>query len=261
LTCYDFKLYRKFEDKGVSLRSFCTNNNAAYVAVEKTYGDVSYNGHAKKGEEHRNNMTNFGILMEIQGIDKPFDWSRELVKAVNETWFDGSTGQGRFARKTHTGLYYSPTREAGMTSEGIKVDAMSIESLDRVKDAFQGYYDYIEDFINDMKKVFPTLKDDWGIYVPEVKYLSPEPLVNYNNLSLTKYPNIHFVGDALSARGITVSGAQGTLVAEQLLKDKKEIDEFLEWADKPGPWSEEDDKIHTIGGLTMPKENTNKLNK
>ena len=23
----------------VSLRSFCTNNNAAYVAVEETYGD------------------------------------------------------------------------------------------------------------------------------------------------------------------------------------------------------------------------------
>jgi hypothetical protein len=45
---YDFKLYRKFEDKGVSLRSFCTNNNAAYVAVEETYGDHSYNGHAKK---------------------------------------------------------------------------------------------------------------------------------------------------------------------------------------------------------------------
>ena len=231
------------------------------LPLRQTYGDVSYNGHAKKGEEHRNNMTNFGILMEIQGIDKPFDWSRELVKAVNETWFDVSKGQGRFARKTHTGLYYSPTREAGMTSEGIKVDAMPIQSLDQVKDAFQGYYSYIEDFIEDMKKVFPTLKDDWGIYVPEVKYLSPEPLVDYNNLSLTKYPNIHFVGDALSARGITVSGAQGTLVAEQLLKDEKEIYDFLEWADKPGPWSKEDDKIHTIGGLTMPKENTNKLNK
>ena len=63
--------------------------------------------------------------------------------------------------------------------------------------------------------------DDWGIYIPEVKYLSPEPLVNYNNLSLTEYPNVHFVGDALSARGITVSGAQGTLVAEQLLIDKE----------------------------------------
>ena len=215
---YDFKLYRKFEDKGVSLRSFCTNNNAAYVAVEQTYGDVSYNGHAKKGEKHRNNMTNFGILMEIQGIDKPFDWSRELVKLVNSQWMDCSKGIGRYARKANSGLYYSPSRERGMTSEGDLVDAMPTKSLDVVKKSFKGYYDYIEDFIEDMKKVFPTLKDDWGIYIPEVKYLSPEPLVNYNDLSLTKYPNVHFVGDALSARGITVSGAQGTLVAEQLLK-------------------------------------------
>lgn len=38
-----------------------------------------------------------------------------------------------------------------------------------------------------------------------------------------------------------------------------DVQEFLEHVDKQGPWSEEDDKIHTIGGLTMPKENTNKL--
>ena len=268
---YDFKLYRKFEDKGVSLRSFCTNNNAAYVAVEQTYGDVSYNGHAKKGEEHRNDMTNFGILMEIQGINDPFTWSRELVKEVNESWMDCSKGIGRYARKAHSGLYYSPTREAGMTSEGIKVDAMPIKSLDRVKDAFQGYYDYIEDFINDMKKVFPTLKDDWGIYVPEVKYLSPEPLVNYNDLSLTKYPSVHFVGDALSARGITVSGAQGTLVAEQILSSNstnagetmdKSISDFLnDPANNKEPHEMGDMHEYIQGGLTMPKENTNKLNK
>ena len=66
---YDFKLYQKFDN--VSLRSFCTNNNAAYVAVEETYGDITYNGHAKKGEEFRNDMTNFGILMEIKGIENP----------------------------------------------------------------------------------------------------------------------------------------------------------------------------------------------
>ena len=75
---YDFKLYQKFDN--VSLRSFCTNNNAAYVAVEETYGDISYNGHAKKGEEFRNDMTNFGILMEIKCIENPFEWSREVVK-------------------------------------------------------------------------------------------------------------------------------------------------------------------------------------
>jgi uncharacterized FAD-dependent dehydrogenase len=227
---YDFKLYRKFEDKGVSLRSFCTNNNAAYVAVEQTYGDVSYNGHAKKGEEHRNDMTNFGILMEIQGIEEPFKWSRDLVKSVNETWKDSSTGIGRFARKVHSGLYYSPSRKVGTTSEGNKIDAMPIDSLDIVKDAFQGYYSYIEDFIEDMKKVFPTLGDDWGIYVPEVKYLSPEPLVDYDTLALVDYNNVHFVGDALSARGITVSGAQGNYVAEWVLQCMED-EEYIEHGD------------------------------
>ena len=77
---------------------------------------------------------------------------------------------------------------------------------------------YIEDFIEDMTKIFPTLGNDWGIYMPEVKYLSPEPLVKYDDLGLTRFPNVHFVGDALSARGITVSGAQGTYVAESILK-------------------------------------------
>jgi uncharacterized FAD-dependent dehydrogenase len=89
--------------------------------------------------------------------------------------------------------------------------------LQVVSEYFQGYFSYITDFIDDMKKVFPTLEDDYGIYIPEVKYLSPEPLVNYNDLSLTKYPNVHFVGDALSARGITVSGAHGIYVAESLI--------------------------------------------
>jgi uncharacterized FAD-dependent dehydrogenase len=197
---YDFKLYRKLDN--VSLRSFCTNNNAAYVAVEETYGDHSYNGHAKKDESFRNDMTNFGILMEIRGIDKPFKWARELVGKVQEN---------------STGLFYSPSREPSITSEGVDVSATKIENLDVVKDAFQGYFSYIDDFINDMKLVFPTLKDDWGIYVPEVKYLAPEPLVNYSDLSLTKFPDVHFVGDALSARGISVSGAHGTLVAEKIL--------------------------------------------
>ena len=199
---YDFKLYRKFEEAGVSLRSFCTNNNAAYVAVEETYGDHSYNGHAKKDESFRNDMTNFGILMEVRGIDKPFEWSRDVVNKL---------------QKDGTGLYYSPSREPSTTSEGVDVSAVKVDTLHHISKAMQPYFWYVLDFIEDMKKVFPTLKDDWGIYVPEVKYLSPEPLVDYSSLALTKYPNVHFVGDALSARGITVSGAQGTYVAEYIL--------------------------------------------
>jgi uncharacterized FAD-dependent dehydrogenase len=199
---YDFKLYRKFEDKGVSLRSFCTNNNAAYVAVEETYGDHTYNGHAKKDMRYRNDMTNFGILMEINGIEDPFTWSRDVV---NKLQFNG------------TGLYYSPTRIPSTTAEGNNVTSFQIDNLSGVEHVMGEYWTYIMDFIEDMKKVFPTLQDDWGIYIPEVKYLSPEPLVNYRNLSLTKFPNVHFVGDALSARGITVSGAQAIYVAEDIL--------------------------------------------
>jgi len=196
---YDFKLYQKFDN--VSLRSFCTNNNAAYVAVEETYGDISYNGHAKKGEEFRNDMTNFGILMEIKGIENPFEWSREVV---NKLQIGG------------TGLYYSPLRNPSKTSEHELINTTQIFDLTTVKEVMGEYFTYVENFINDMDKIF-EFGGDYGIYIPEVKYLSPEPLVDYKNLALVDYPNVHFVGDALSARGITVSGAQGIYVAESLL--------------------------------------------
>ena len=196
---YDFKLYQKFDN--VSLRSFCTNNNAAYVAVEETYGDVSYNGHAKKGEEFRNDMTNFGILMEIKGIENPFEWSRDVV---NKLQIGG------------TGLYYSPLRNPSKTSEHELINTTQIFDLTTVKEVMGEYFTYVENFINDMDKIF-EFGGDYGMYIPEVKYLSPEPLVDYKNLALVGYPNVHFVGDALSARGITVSGAQGIYVAENLL--------------------------------------------
>ena len=183
---------------------FCTNNNAAYVAVEETYGDLSYNGHAKKGKEFENQMTNFGILMEIKGIEDPFKWSRDVVQKL---------------QVNGKGLYYSPnhTRQPGLTSEGTTVNSFIINDLYYFLDVLDGYGDNIISFIYDMNKIF-EFGDDWGMYIPEVKYLSPEPLVNYTDLSLNEYPNVHFAGDALSARGITVSGAHGIYIAENLIK-------------------------------------------
>jgi uncharacterized FAD-dependent dehydrogenase len=203
---YDFKLYQS--DDKVSIRSFCTNNNAAYVAVEETYGNITYNGHAKKGEEFRNNLTNFGIIMEIRGIENPFEWSRNVVSQLQK---DGK------------GLYYSPSRKPGTTSEGKDISAYQIQDLQKVRQVMGEYWDYVESFILDMKDIF-GFSNDWGVYIPEVKYLSPEPLVKYEDLSLTKFPNVHFVGDALSARGITVSGAHGIYVAESLIKAECEWD-------------------------------------
>jgi len=223
---YDFKLYQKFDN--ISIRSFCTNNNAAYVAVEETYGDITYNGHAKKGEQYRNDMTNFGILMEIKGIEDPFTWSRNVVKqcqAQIADEFETDENDAVVIKKydKNIGLYYSPSRTISKTSEGNYVDAFMLPSLDSFNAAFGEYAQHILNFIDQMNKVF-NFGDDWGMYIPEVKYLSPEPLVNYHNLSLTEYNNVHFVGDALSARGITVSGAHGIYVAEKLIRKKSLIE-------------------------------------
>lgn len=213
---YDFKLYQKPSDN-VSIRTFCTNNNAAYVAVEETYGNISYNGHAKKGEQYRNDITNFGIIMEIKGIENPFEWARNIVGEFESYDFDTFRPLGE-------GLYYSPNnyRKSSNTSEGNPIKTQELPSdnvLGRLKHALGEYSIPLLNFIQDLQKVFPEMGDDWGMYIPEVKYLSDEPLVDYTNLALVDYPEVHFVGDSLSARGITVSGAQGIYVAESILNE------------------------------------------
>jgi uncharacterized FAD-dependent dehydrogenase len=142
--------------------------------------------------------------MEIKGIEDPFKWSRDAVQKV---------------QAHETGLYYSPnyTRTPSLTSEGNRVSATQTNSLVPFREALGEYSDYILNFINQMNEIF-EFGDDWGMYIPEVKYLSPEPLVKYEDLSLNDFSNVHFAGDALSARGITVSGAHGIYIAESLIK-------------------------------------------
>jgi uncharacterized FAD-dependent dehydrogenase len=208
---YDFKLYQKPNDR-VSLRTFCSNNNAAYVAEEETYGMKSYNGHSFKQENMINNMTNFGIIMEIKGINNPFDFQKQLVNKCQ----DGKNG-----------LYYSPgnTRKPSFSAEGKEMNITQIGWLELIKvsEAFEGYFEYIVNFISDLDKVF-NFGNDFGIYIPEVKFLSDEVLVNYDDLSLIDYPNIHFVGDSLSSRGIAVSACHGIYCSEYILREfNKEI--------------------------------------
>jgi len=66
--------------------------------------------------------------MEVQGIDKPFDWSRELVKKVN---------------KKGTRLYYSPSRKPSTTSEGVNVSAIKVDTLHKITKAMQPYFTYV----------------------------------------------------------------------------------------------------------------------
>jgi len=191
---YDFKLYKRHNNE-VSSRSFCSNNFAAYVAEEITYGMKSYNGHSYKQDNMINNMTNFGIIMEIKGIDNPFQFQKNIVSKCQ---INGK------------GIHYSPnfTRKPSLTSEGKDMNVISVDNLNLFKEIYGEYAEYIINYIEDLNKVF-KFNNDYSLYIPEVKFLSEEVLVNYNDLSLIEYPNIHFVGDSLSSRGIAVSASQG----------------------------------------------------
>ncbi len=199
---YDFKLYKRHNDK-VSSRSFCSNNFAAYVAEEVTYNMKSYNGHSYKQENMINNMTNFGIIMEIKGIENPFQFQKNIVSKCQ---IDGK------------GLHYSPnfTRKPSLTSEGKEMNLSKVGDLSLFKEVYGEYAEYIINYIEDLNKVF-KFEDDYSLYIPEVKFLSEEVLVNYEDLSLVDYPNIHFIGDSLSSRGIAVSAAQGVLAGSKLI--------------------------------------------
>ena len=201
---YDFKLYQKKNDQ-VSLRSFCTNSTCAYVAEETTYGMKSYNGHSYKDREPTN-MVNFGIIMEIKGIDNPFQFQKDVVSKCQ---FEGGMG-----------IHFSPnfTRKPSLTAEGKEMNLVSLGTLGLFTEAYGEYAQHIIEYIEDLNNVF-QFGEDYSLYIPEVKFLSEEVLVDYSNLSLIDYPNIYFGGDALSARGIAVSFSHGIYVAESILKN------------------------------------------
>lgn len=196
---YDFKLYKKFGTD--SARSFCTNNFAAFVAEEETYGMKSYNGHAHKDKDKYNGLTNFGILLEARGIEDPFKFSQDLVQ---------------FFQNNGEAVYYSPSnREPSLTDQGNKVPGYKI-SLDKFKEGFGKYADYIMEFIDDLNTTF-DIKDNYIFYCPEVKFLTNEILLNKKDLSLPQFPNIYMQGDAAGARGIYISALHGIYVAESLI--------------------------------------------
>jgi uncharacterized FAD-dependent dehydrogenase len=198
---YDFKLYKKFgEDSG---RSFCTNLRAAFVAEEETYGMKSYNGHAHKDPKKYNGLANFGIMIEARGIEDPFIFSKKLVE------FFQNTGQG---------AYFSPTdRQPSLTDQGKPVPGYKI-SLEKFKQGFGKYADYILEFIDDLNKTF-KIDDNYIFYCPEVKFLTNEIVLNKTNLSLPKYPNVHMQGDAAGARGIYISALHGLYISNSILQD------------------------------------------
>lgn len=197
---YDFKLYKKWDN--ISGRSFCTNLNAAFVAPETTYGYITANGHAYKDPEKYNGLANFGILLEVKNeIDDPFSFKKDLAKFFNN--------EGKMSS-------YSPTnRQPSKTDSKEDMPCNSI-SLDKFKEGFGKYSDYILEFIEDLNTTF-KINNDYIIYIPEVKYIS-NTLVFNKDFSLIDHPDVFVQGDNGVSRGIWIAGCTGLYLADNFLK-------------------------------------------
>jgi len=198
---YDFKLYKKWNN--ISGRSFCVNNYAAFVAPEQTYSYITANGHAYKDPNKYNGLTNFGIMLEIKDeIEDPFKFKQNLVKFFNK---DGKMSS------------YSPiNRQPSKTDEGEEMPCFPI-TLDKFKEGYGKYADYILEFIDDLNKTF-NINNNYILYLPEVKYISNTLLFNNKDFSLIDYPDVHIQGDNGMSRGIWIASISGLHVAESILK-------------------------------------------
>lgn len=200
---YDFKLYKKWDN--ISGRSFCVNNYAAFVAPEVTYGLVSFNGHSYKDPDKFNGKCNFGIMLEVKDeIDHPFHFQKELVKFFNKNGKSSS---------------YSPTNKLPTkTDEGGDMPCNPI-TLEKFKEGFGKYADLILEYIEDLNKVF-GMKDDYILYLPEIKYLSNTLNFNPEDFSLEDHPDVHVQGDNGMSRGIWVAALSGLYISEKILAEE-----------------------------------------
>jgi len=81
------------------------------------------------------------------------------------------------------------------------------------------------------------------------KLFSADALIVHGDIDTNKIVEYLMDDDEISLSKLIVD-----LEAESDPFDDPDVQEFLEKVDEQGPWDEEHDKIHTVGGLTNDKE-------
>lgn len=193
---YDLKLYKKY-DETWSIRTFCTNPHNSYIAVEDYNGIKTVNGHSFRGEKE-NDLINFGIMFEVKGLKDPLEFSRGFAQNFNIN---------------NQICYFLGDYPVRPSIGGNEIDIKYLQNY------FNEYWDFVEDFLIRLNNLF-HFGGDYALYLPEVKFLTNEVVVDYSNLKVPGY-NLYLNGDSLSARGIVVSASQGIYTAQHLLEKYK----------------------------------------
>jgi uncharacterized FAD-dependent dehydrogenase len=187
---YDFKLKDTVVTDNVSkdCRTFCVCHYSSYVAEEEKDGQfLGYNGHAYGLQAHdkKNNLTNFGILINLQNID-----ADEIMKVArnNKCQVLGSN------------ISFTPSLpDYNIISHNeFKTLPAGIEILEFIKKL-----DNILAFGNNYKIYYPEIKEGSGKLEAPNKWQAPG------------LDDLYFVGDSAfcmhdgSTRGIVPAGVSG----------------------------------------------------
>lgn len=208
---YDFKFVKNYSYNNVKVRvrTFCCNSGNAHVCAEKTNeGFTCFNGHAYKTSDPNNNSVNYGIICEIDGLEKYHSKESqiELMKKINniDTWYDDN-------------FYNDDKLEEDLVLPKRKL----LDGFDFLK----GYYPEeaiksLTDFVLELNKIVDLSKAHF-LY-PEVKLSGEIPNLNYKTFE-TKLKNLYMIGDCAISRGIVKSGLTGIMLADGLMGEENDI--------------------------------------
>lgn len=212
---YDFKFEKKYPYKdgsSIRVRTFCCNSGNAYVVDEKAKeGFICFNGHSYKEPNPNNNTVNYGIMCEIEGLEKYDSKEKQilLMKYINQSsnWFDDNyiLEDKEWVVKPTTPLLESES-DTFPCSTGIRY--LSYLYPKEVVGA-------MGDFVNELNKIVPL--DNATYLYPEVKLSGYTPELNFNTYE-TKEPGLYMIGDCVISRGIVKAAITGLMFAENLIE-------------------------------------------
>lgn len=203
---YDFKFVKEYEYENrvkVRVRTFCCNSGNAHTCAEKaSEGFICFNGHAFKELDPNNNTVNYGIMCEVEGLDKynTKEEQIELMKQVNaiDTWYSDN-----FYNDHKIGEVVLPKRKL-------------LEGFEQLEGLYpKEVIDSMVDFVKELGKLIDLSKAHY-LY-PETKLSGNIPELNYKTFE-TKQHNFYMIGDCAISRGIVKASYTGWKFAKEFIK-------------------------------------------
>jgi uncharacterized FAD-dependent dehydrogenase len=199
---YDFKFVKEYNyDNGVKvrIRTFCCNSGNAHTCAEyNSEGFVCFNGHAFKELDPTNNTVNYGIMCEVEGLDKynTKEEQIELMQSIN-----------------NLPEWKIDNFDRDMNPKPIK---SLLGGFDQLKGLYpQEVIDSMLDFVKELNKIVDLSKAHY-LY-PETKLSGNIPALDYRTFE-TEQPHLYMIGDCAISRGIVKASYTGWKFAKEFIK-------------------------------------------